>query len=828
MVVVQSCSRESPHSATGWLAKMPSPIALEEPDCLETDAPITCIDTCRSKPLILTGSSDGTVCIFDHQAKRKLPVLTKSLPGALTSVALHPSGLAAAYGFGDQVVLAHILDDDLRPFLELPATNLSQLGFNHGGNVLAVVHGDMISLYDFTKTTKICDLGGKGLRLVTMVWSSCDTVLYTLDEASTLTRWSVDLCGAKCTLECLQRLMESSELGARTASIALPTKDKVWFLSDDSDGTLQTFSASSLESMNAATEVGGEQFTAMAASSVGSGLVFVGVDKPGDSDETSSHVLRVVSSFSGAKDSHDIPMSGSISQLHVADDNNLLIVAGTSESKGLSVYTIADCRRVENKAAIAKRETLLISEKQFDELSNAVINLERDIRDAELDHEFNIRRKENAIIADIEKARTAYHEDTEDRAERLHSIEMDVIATRLRIEREQREMALRHADEVGRLEDGKQGELSEHVRTSKATEASVSEEMSRIEQERRLMAMEHQDRVQSVRSGLKEKFRAEYESRIDLEKKLSALEKELGVCQDAIEEELDAGVESMKRQYSEKLGVERDDALQLMSSNGILKKKIASAMAQIESNKDKVKNQLTREEDLKRKEALLQKQSEAYAKKHSDKASVLEAKNNDLADLRKRQRDLEETITNLGDRSNHIAAQIDRRCKDAANIDLRSETLSSETDKVDQETDRLGAIAVEMQEKVVEKSKTSVGLCRRIAKQDNHIQSLLRGLEDCRALVQRPSELAEAISALEREFDGGEAPSGTSPHSTEEPIDEENDSSALKGRIGALEDELSDLLRQQAIAEKQFKCQRDAVRQVNEKMLQRTSVPMCK
>jgi len=809
------------------------PIALGEPNYFETNdaAPITCLDTCRSKPLILTGSSNGTVCVFDHQAKCKL--LAKSLEGALTTVTIHPSGLAAAYGVDDRVVLAHILDDDLRPFLEFSVTQLSQLSFDHGGNVLAVAHGDTISLYNFTKAAKICEVGGsKGSRFVAMTWAPCDETLYTIDECSNLARWSVDLCGVSCTLECSQSLLDSSPPVVEMASIALPTKDKVCVLRDS---TLHILSAASLEHIDTLSKAGGEKFTAMAASGVESGLVFLGVDEPGDGDESIHHALRVVSAFGDAKDHRDMPMSGSISHLHMADSESLLCAAGALS--GLSTYPVADRRRVDSsahdnsqgpKAQVANREALLISEKQFDELTNAVANLEHNIRDAELDHQFNIRRKDTAIIDDMEKAKSAYHEAAENRAERLHSVETDVIATRLRIEREQREIALRHADELGRLENETKGKLSEHVRVSKATEAAVSEEMRRIEQEQRLMAMEHQDRVESVRNGLEGKCRAEYEVRIDLEERIAALKKELIVSQAVIEEELDAGVESVKRQYLEKLAAERDASLQLMSSNGILRKKIASAMSRIEANKDAaIKNQLTREEDLKRKQALLEEQAAGHDKEYRDKASALDAKDEVLADLRDKQRGLNETIAVLEDRSNNIKAQIDKRRKEAANIDLQSEELSTNIENIDKKADKLGSIVDEMQAKVIEKSKGSTRVCRRTTKQDACIQSLLRGLDGCRALVQRPSELADAVAALECKLSGSKSPSEASPR--EEPIDEQEDSDdALEETTNKLEQELSDLLRQQAIAEKRFKGQRDAVQQVNEKLLEKTSVPLGK
>ena len=509
----------------------------------------------------------------------------------------------------------------------------------------------------------------------------------------------------------------------------------------------------------------------------------------------------------------------------------MLVVAG--RSGGLSAYAITDHRRgaCENKttACAVDERALLISKHQLDDLTNAVDNLQRSINDSKIDHEFNIRRKENSIIEDIEKARAACLEEDENRAEHLHSLEMEVIATKLKGERAQREIALRHADETNRLEDEKRRKLAEHVRTSKATEAMVTKELDRIQQERRVLALEYRDKVQTLQSELEERFRADYDRRVGLEKKFRDLQEELSITQEVIEEELDAGIESIQKQYQEKLEAERDAALHLMSSNGILKKKIASAMAQIESNKDKVKNQLTVEENLKREESLLQEKAAALDEDYNSKTATLEAQNNHLADLHEEKHGLEASITALENRSGSIASRIDRRQKDAADIDLQSAALATEIDKLNQKTDALGSVVETMQKKVKEKNQSSVALCRKIAKQEAHVKGLLGGLEDCRALVQRPADLSLAISSLESQLDAKPPSSSSSfspPSSAKESTGEEQDV-GRKETIEALEHELSALLRQQAAAEKRFKGQRDAVRQVNEKLLEKISATKC-
>lgn len=804
------------------LPTMPPPITLGEPTHFETDSSITCIDTCRSKPLIFAGSSDGTVFLFHGQSRGK--VLEKSLHDLVSSVALHPSGLAAAYSVSDQVCLTHVVDGDLHPFLELRIAHPSIVSFNRGGSVLAVVHGSRISLVDFVKAAKICDLGGIGANIVAATWSPCDSALYTLDEDATLNRWAIHLSDGNCTLECSQRLAKQPAGRDLAPSITLPTKGQVWVLAD---GTIQRFNASSLEAISDVNVVGSEKIKAMEASTADSSLVFVGVDTPG------GHTLRLLSAIGDRKKIlEDIPLEDSILHLHISEGDDALIVSGASG--GLSVYAMTDHRRGDRSSCESKTaplldstDTLLIYKHQLGDLTNAVDNLQRSINDSKVDHEFNFRRKENSIIEEIEKASAAFLEEGEDRAERLHSLEMEVIAKKLKLKREQREIAFRHAAETGHLEDEKRKELAEHVRTSKATEAFVTKELDRIQQERRILALEHRDKVQTLQSELEERFQAEHNTRVDLEKKLLALQEELGITQEVIEEELDAGIESIKKQYQEKLEAERDAALHLMSSNGILKKKIASAMAQIESNKDTVKNQLTVEENLKREESILKEKVSFFDQEFSSKASALEAQKSLLANMHEKRNGLERCIIDLENRSSRIADRIDRRQKNAADIDLQSAALTIEINRLDEKAVNLSIVAAKMQEEVKEKNQSSVGHSRKIAKQESYVQSLLGSLEDCRALVQRPAELSLAICGLESQLDVKPPSSSFSPpSSTKESTDEEEDD-GRKETIKALEHKLSSLLREQAAADKRFRGQRDAVRQVNEKLLEKTSTAKC-
>ena len=72
------------------------------------------LDVCHRKPLVVTGSEDHTIRVWNFRSFGL--ELAKQFREEIHSVAIHPDGLYVAAGFVDKIRLLNLLIDDMRLF----------------------------------------------------------------------------------------------------------------------------------------------------------------------------------------------------------------------------------------------------------------------------------------------------------------------------------------------------------------------------------------------------------------------------------------------------------------------------------------------------------------------------------------------------------------------------------------------------------------------------------------------------------------------------------------------------------------------------------------
>ena len=95
------------------------------------------LDICIRKPLIVTGSDDHTIRVWNYRSFGM--ELAKMFQEEIHSVAIHPDGLYIAVGFMDKIRLLNLLIDDMRLFQEFPVRESRVCLFSHGGHLLVVI-----------------------------------------------------------------------------------------------------------------------------------------------------------------------------------------------------------------------------------------------------------------------------------------------------------------------------------------------------------------------------------------------------------------------------------------------------------------------------------------------------------------------------------------------------------------------------------------------------------------------------------------------------------------------------------------------------------------
>jgi len=151
---------------------------------------ITGLDVCVRKPLFATCSKDNTLRVWNYQLNEL--ELCKHFPEDMFCVALHPSGLHLAVGFTDKLRIYHVLVDELRPCLELSIKSCRECHFSNGGNKLAVVNGNTISVFDFHTGEKVVDLRGHNGKVRNIYWLPNGFQLISCGQDGAIYLWNLD------------------------------------------------------------------------------------------------------------------------------------------------------------------------------------------------------------------------------------------------------------------------------------------------------------------------------------------------------------------------------------------------------------------------------------------------------------------------------------------------------------------------------------------------------------------------------------------------------------------------------------------------------------
>jgi len=112
---------------------------------------ITGLDVCIRKQLIVTGSKDKTVSIWNYETRKR--ELTHQFTEEVLAVAFHPSGLHLLVALTDKIQFCNILSKSLNSFKQVTVKNCSEIRFSHGGHLFAAaMNSSHIHVYNFYTT----------------------------------------------------------------------------------------------------------------------------------------------------------------------------------------------------------------------------------------------------------------------------------------------------------------------------------------------------------------------------------------------------------------------------------------------------------------------------------------------------------------------------------------------------------------------------------------------------------------------------------------------------------------------------------------------------
>ena len=136
------------------------------------------MDCSVRKPLLITSGSDHSVRVWNTQSGQLL--MCQFFPLEPGAVAIHPDGLVAVVCFTDKVRVMSVLSNSLRERRIINLRNASDAQFALGGQLLAVVHNNLVDVLNTNTWELHGQLRGHPQRIKDFQW--CSTTPYPTDN----------------------------------------------------------------------------------------------------------------------------------------------------------------------------------------------------------------------------------------------------------------------------------------------------------------------------------------------------------------------------------------------------------------------------------------------------------------------------------------------------------------------------------------------------------------------------------------------------------------------------------------------------------------------
>lgn len=713
--------------------------------------PITGVDTCAQRPLIVTAGKDRWIFLWNSITNTV--EMRKKFRSEILSIAIHPSGLHLLVGFGDGLKLMNIYDKDLCEYKNIGIRSCSACCFSNGGQFFAAMHSTTIHVY-YTYT---CELLGhlrghngkvksmqfvppSDTRLVSTgtdgavcEFNLCDfhkisdhaikAVTYNCGVSDTHTVW---VAGNDRKLRQMDRarMMPQVEYDLSTASmlsICISPKMKLLFGGCE-DGTIRVFNAYL-----------GERF--------------------GDKD-TGSNANRNITI-----ETHSTH-TGSVSKLALTYDEGMLISVG--EDGVVVFWDVVAPHRGPRKEMEYSNE-LLMDRKELESVSRLVVTLGNqvsDLRQRMIQQQRKRERLHEEQMAKLER------EFGEEKSKQKHQIDT--------LEAEKNEQAIRFTELMAELD--KKGH---HVmeQTNEDYTSKIESLRERADQLRRLIderRAEYNQMANELRrqAGLDRETERERQQRIlqgmDGEHRALLEDKERDDHETAqmsklIEEDNDVEIIKQRENFEKHRREQEEELAALQATNNAMLSKENLNKADLEAKMADVNEKLRQQQTLESQIEAARRDIDALTNELKERGETISEKDRRITDLRKKNQELEKFKFVLEYKIKELKAQIDPRDEEIRAAKEKLTNMETEAEQYQHSNENLVLQIRSLQQKRSGQQKELDSLQAQMKEAEEFQSRLWTELSDVYRVVDNPRKLKAMSKALFDKYASAKPPRITPP-----------------------------------------------------------------
>lgn len=601
--------------------------------------PIGGMDVCSWKPIFITsGAIDRTLRIWNYETGDL--ELCKRYLEDMSAVALHPTGLFAVVGFSDKLRFITILIDDFISTREFAVRACKEVCFSTMGHLFAAVNGNIIQIYSTITFEHMFNLKGHNGLVRSVAWCHDDHKMASCGTEGAVYEWQVTTT---------KRISETIIKSCVFACTKMTTDGKSTF-AVGSDGRVRELMSSTVHR------------DVMVAQQ---GLDCVEV--------SNSDMMLFVAGNNGAAYSVKLPILDfaeyneyvvhctKITWMRISYDDKYLITC--SDDGCIVVWKLFN---IEGKAIKLDKEfkpsqEILISKEDLLQKINAIKDLQTRMHELETEHAYQMRQNDALHAAMLKEVHEGYCGAIEELKEKNEQLEMEHAQEINNINMDISKMKAGHESFIQKLEASYNEKLIVEYNKYLALEDKKERMRNKYEAELTELSNAKKESEQNITNSFLDKLSEKEIQLEEVNEQQRQMIREHEAIKQQIEDDADREIFELKSAHEKELKEEQDANFKLRGETGMIKKKLATSLKEIDEFKHKIYTLETDQVKFKGIIVSLEKDIVDLKKEIAERDATIQDKEKRIIELKRRNQELDKFKFILEFKINELKSQIEPR-----------------------------------------------------------------------------------------------------------------------------------------------------------------------
>jgi cilia- and flagella-associated protein 57 len=636
--------------------------------------PITGMDTCIRKPLVVTCSTDRSIRVWNYNDETS--ELVKYFAEESHSVAIHPSGLYILVGFSDKLRMMNLLIDDIRPFREFTIRGCKECKFSNGGQYFAAVTGNTVQIYSTWNFECLGTMKGHNGKVRSVFWTHGDTRIITSGAEGAIYEWSLkDLSGHQG-----QGIRRENESIVKTCSYNFACSDtnSNTIYAVGSDQTLKEIVDGQITR-----ELESDCILTQTILSHSGKMLFVGTEY--GSIRSMKFPFGDDAGVFQEHQAHD----SAVTRMCISFDDQFLF--SVSEDGSFYIFRIFDR---EGKGAKREREVvyadeILVTKSDLEEKNATMVELKTRVEELKMENEYQLRLKDMNFNEKIKQVSEKFMQEIETLKITSTVLKTDKEKEELRYEEEMQEERERHAKDLIEMENSQNLKLMAEYDKFQELQTKTAQLQEQWEIQMREMQLQKNQALQDLNRHFEARVQEKQAEMDQLQEEIKKQIQEYEETARETEQDADVEVVELRHRYEKKLKEEKEIVMRLKGENGVMKKKFNSLQGEIDGHKSDISKMYNEEKKLHSVIKSLEKDIAGLKKEIHERDETIQDKEKRIYDLKKKNQELEKFKFVLDYKIKELKKQIEPRERDIEGMTLQIKEMDIELENYHRSTSEL-------------------------------------------------------------------------------------------------------------------------------------------